>query len=60
MPNSELLAHGKKKSQYLFQQTFQYLINPYSIIVVSSDALSNGDYLPDLVDEVEPDGNDTR
>ena len=69
--NSELSAHGKKKSQYLFQfystfefkltlfqQTFQHLINPYSIIVVSSDALSNDDYLQDLVDEVETDGNE--
>ena len=71
--NSELSAHGKKShSVYfnfifqiefkltLFQQTFQHLINPYSNIVVSSDGLSNDDYLPDLVDEVEPDGNEIR
>ena len=65
--NSELSANGKKKvlisivlnifqikfKLTLFQQTFQHLINPYSIIVVSSD----DDYLPDLVDEVEPDEN---
>ena len=73
--NSELLADGKKVTVFisilfnifqiefkltLFQQIFQHLINPYSIIVVSSDALSNDDYLPDLVGEVEPDGNEIR
>ena len=68
--NSELSAHGKIKSWYLFKfystfqilelTLFQHLINPDSIIGASSVVLSNDDYLPDLVGEVEPDGNEIR
>ena len=71
MPTVKFQPMARKKLHYLFQfyssffklysnTPFQHLIHHHSIIVLSSDALSSDDYLPDLVDEVEPDGNEIR